>query len=177
MLLGVSSTFSTFSTRLTPDRLPSLCVLRVLRVRYSLSLLCASVSLCLCVRVPPPLPVLPISTAKPARAAGDCRPYRWTAHGPPFYILYIFYTVNKLRRATKAPLTFRHMLRAPRPQPNGRGRSPLRPAATTRPRSGLSKNLFACVSERYPRSPRRSVSVALCCSSEFILHSLHFLHG
>ena len=30
-----------------------------------------------------------------SRAGGrDCRPYHWTPHGPPFYILYIFYTVN-----------------------------------------------------------------------------------
>jgi len=28
------------------------------------------------------------------RAAGDCRPYRWTTHAPPFYILYISYTVK-----------------------------------------------------------------------------------
>ena len=33
-------------------------------------------------------------TVNIVRAAGDCRPYRWTAHGPQFYILYIFYTVN-----------------------------------------------------------------------------------
>ena len=56
---------------------------------------------------------------------------------------------------------------------NGRGGSPLPPAATTRSRSGLSKNLFACVRERNLRSPRRSVSVAFCRSSEFILHDLH----
>ena len=37
---------------------------------------------------------LQLSTAIPVRAAGDCRPYRWTLHGPPFYILYIFYAVN-----------------------------------------------------------------------------------
>ena len=55
--------------------------------------------------------------ANPVRAAGDCRPYRWTPHGPSFYILYIFYTVNKLRGATKAPLTFRHLLRTPAPNP------------------------------------------------------------
>ena len=48
---------------------------------------------------------------------------------PPFYILYIFYTVNKRRWATKASLTFRRLLRTPRPQPNGRGGSPLPPAA------------------------------------------------
>ena len=55
------------------------------------------------------------STANIVRAAGDCRPYRWTpplfyifytvkfisrrdtqshAERPPFYILYISYTVN-----------------------------------------------------------------------------------
>jgi len=28
------------------------------------------------------------------------RPYRWTAHGPQFYILYIFYTVNYLPFST-----------------------------------------------------------------------------
>ena len=33
-------------------------------------------------------------TVNIVRAAGDCRPYRWTAHGPPLYILYIFYTVK-----------------------------------------------------------------------------------
>ena len=110
------------------------------------------------------------STAIPVRAAGDCRPYRWRGLTPP--PLYILYTVNKLRWATKASLTFRHVLRPRRPQPNGRGGSPLPPAATTRPRSGLSKNLFACVRERYLRSPRRSVSGAFCCSSEFLLHVL-----
>ena len=47
---------------------------------------------------------------------------------PPLYILYIFYTVNKLRRATKASLTFRRLLRPPRPQPHGRGGSPCRPS-------------------------------------------------
>ena len=33
-------------------------------------------------------------TVNIVRAAGDCRPYRWTTHGPPFYILYILYTVK-----------------------------------------------------------------------------------
>ena len=41
-----------------------------------------------------PLHVLLISTAKTVRAAGDCRPYHWTPTDAPFYILYIFYTVN-----------------------------------------------------------------------------------
>ena len=38
------------------------------------------------------------STAIPVRAAGDCRPYRWTPHGPPFYIFYILYTVKFISR-------------------------------------------------------------------------------
>ena len=37
---------------------------------------------------------LQLYMAIPVRAAEDCRPYRWTPHGPPFYILYIFYAVN-----------------------------------------------------------------------------------
>ena len=41
---------------------------------------------------------LQLYTVIPVRAAGDCRPYHWTVHGPPFCILYIFYTVKFISR-------------------------------------------------------------------------------
>ena len=50
------------------------------------------------------------STANIVRAAGDCRPYRWTTHGPPLYIFYILYTVKFIARrdtqshAEKSPI-------------------------------------------------------------------------
>ena len=52
------------------------------------------------------------------------------------------------------------------PHPHGRDCSPLRPVApTTRPRSGLSKNLFACVRERN----LRSVQAKRRCAEEALL--------
>ena len=103
-----------------------------------------------------------------------------------------FYAINKLRGATKAPLTFRHSLRphapskgrdrsplppAP-PLPPGRGGSPLPPASPPhRPRSGLSKCCSPMFGSGTCGSPWRSVSEALCCSSEFLLTFLHSLHG
>ena len=144
-LLGVSSTFSTFSTRLIS--LPLLHVLLISTANNE-----------------PPL-VYIFYTVKPVRAAGTAAPTggRPTTTPnpvrpvnpvyPPPIPFYILYTVNKLRWATKASLTFRHLLRAPRPQPTVGAAVPCRPPPPLRPRSGLSKNLFAFICERYPRSP------------------------
>ena len=109
---------------------------------------------------------------------------------PPLYILY---TVNKLRWATKASLTFRRLLRTPRPQPNGRGGSPCRPPRpyhwTPHGPPPFYISYTVRISPSSPRSPdlhgqTRAGGRGLpplplegAHGHPLSLHFLHFLHG
>ena len=62
--------------------------------------------------------------------------------------------------------------RPPRPQPNGRGGSPCRPRRPQTAKRSILKTCSPVFLSGTCGASRRSVSVAFCCSSEFLLHVL-----